>query len=137
MWKSQAGTIRKGSSKLCLLYLECARKEGRGNAMGIFEANVGLWQILARQGQISQDKQNDSWRETIRPFAQVSSSTDLFDAGRNSLVKLLRAATGEPISQNKIIELIAGPHKTDSEGQRIHRELADRIRAVLDDQRWF
>ena len=107
----------------------------RGNAMGIFEANVGLWQILARQGQISQDKQNDSWRETIRPFAQVSSSTDLFDAGRNSLVKLLRAATGEPISQNKIIELIAGPHQADSEGQRIHRELADRIRAVLDDQR--
>ena len=25
----------------------------RGNAMGIFEANVGLWQILARQGEIA------------------------------------------------------------------------------------
>ena len=107
----------------------------RGNAMGIFEANVGLWQILSRQGQISLGKQNDSWRETIRPFAQVSSSTELFDAGRNSLVRLLRAATGEPISQNKIIELIAGPRQTDPEGQRIHRELADRMRAVLDDQR--
>ena len=107
----------------------------RGNALGIFEANVGLWQILARQGQISQGKQEDSWRETIRPFAQVSSSSELFDAGRNSLVKLLRSATDEPISQNKIIELIAGPRQTDPEGQRIHRELADRIRAVLDDQR--
>ena len=26
----------------------------RGNAMGIFEANVGLWQILARQGEIAE-----------------------------------------------------------------------------------
>ena len=27
----------------------------RANALGIFQANVGLWQILARQGQISPD----------------------------------------------------------------------------------
>ena len=97
--------------------------------MGVLQANVSLWQILARQGEISQGKQEDSWRETIRPFAQVSSSSELFDAGRNSLLKLLRSATGEQISQNKIIELIAGPRQTDPEGQRIHRELADRIRA--------
>ena len=31
--------------------------------------------------------------------------------------------------------MIAGPRQTNSEGQRIHRELAERIRAVLDDQR--
>jgi hypothetical protein len=108
----------------------------RGNAMGIFEANVGLWQILARQGEISQGTQDDSWRETIRAFAHVSSSTELFDAGRGSLGQLLRAASGEPKgSQNEIIELIAGPRQTNPEGQRIHKELADRIRAVLDDQR--
>ena len=34
-----------------------------------------------------------------------------------------------------IIDLIAGPRQTSAEGQRIHAELADRIRAVLDDQR--
>jgi len=107
----------------------------RGNAMGIFEANIGLWQILARQGQIGHSRQDDSWREMIRPFAQVSSSSELFDAGRESLIRVLRAASGDPISQNRIIDLIAGPRQTEPEGQRIHTELADRIRAVLDDQR--
>ncbi|MFY9732845.1 MAG: hypothetical protein WBQ04_20185 [Candidatus Acidiferrales bacterium] len=107
----------------------------RGNAMGIFEANIGLWQILARQGEIDRGTQNASWSETMRPFAHVSSSTQLFDAGRNSLLRLLLAANREPGSQNDIIDLIAGPSQTNSEGQRIHRELADRIRAVLDDQR--
>jgi len=108
----------------------------RGNAMGIFEANVGLWQILARQGEISQGTQDDSWRETIRPFAHVSSSTQLFDAGCDSLGQLLRATGGESKgSQKEIIDLIAGPRQTNPEGQRIHRELADRIRAVMDDQR--
>ena len=108
----------------------------RGNAMGIFEANVGLWQILARQGEIKQGMQNDSWREIIRPFAHVSSSAQLFDAGRDSLGKLLRAPSVEPKgSQNEIIDLIAGPRQTDPEGERIHRELADRIRGVMDDQR--
>ena len=108
----------------------------RGNAMGIFEANVGLWQILARQDEISERAQDNSWQEMMRPFAHVSSSTQLFDAGRNSLSHLLRATTGEPTgSQDEIVNLIAGPRQTNPEGQRIHSELADRIRAVLDDQR--
>ncbi|MGA7060751.1 MAG: hypothetical protein WA690_08930 [Candidatus Acidiferrales bacterium] len=107
----------------------------RGNAMGIFEANVGLWQILARQGEIAGPKQNESWQEMIKPFAHLSSSDQLFDAGRNSLAQVLRAARGEPrLSQDDIVELMAGPRQTNTEGQRVHRELADRIRLVLDDQ---
>ena len=41
----------------------------RANALGIFQANVGLWQILARQGQISPEDLNDSWQKVIGPFA--------------------------------------------------------------------
>jgi hypothetical protein len=108
----------------------------RGNAMGIFEANVGLWQIFARQGEISGPKLDDSWQEMIKPFAHVSSSGALFDAGRNSLAQVLRAAGGEPQrSQDEVVELMAGPRQTNPEAQRVHRELADRIRVVLDDQR--
>jgi len=108
----------------------------RGNAMGIFEANVTLWQILARQGEIPANAQDESWQGMIKPFARITSSTQLFDAGRSSLGRVLRAATGETRrSQDEIVELIAGPRQTNSEGQRIHRELAERIRAVLDDQR--
>jgi hypothetical protein len=108
----------------------------RGNAMGTFQANIGLWQILARQDQIAGSKQDNSWQEVIRPFAQISSSAQLFDAGRKSLGELLRAATGEPKgSQDEIVDLIAGPRQTTPEGQRVHEQMADRIRAVLDDQR--
>src|SRR5271154_6512606 len=40
----------------------------RGNAMGIFEANVALWQILARQGEIPASAQDSSWQGMIKPF---------------------------------------------------------------------
>jgi hypothetical protein len=108
----------------------------RGNAMGIFEANVGLWQILARQDEIDGRTQDNSWQEMIRPFAHISSSTQLFDAGYNSLGKILRAAGGESTaSQDEIVDLIAGPRQTNPEGQRIRRKLANRIRTTMDDQR--
>ena len=108
----------------------------RGNAMGMFQANVGLWQILARQGQIANTDLDNSWREVIEPFAKISSAAQLFDAGRNSLGQLLRFATGKSnASQDAIIDLLAGPHQTSLEGQRMHQEVASKIRSVLDGQR--
>jgi hypothetical protein len=108
----------------------------RGNAMGIFEANIGLWQILARQGELSGHPLDDSWQETVKPFAHITSSAQLFDAGRNSLGQVMRAATdASRRSQDQIVEMMAGPPQTNAEGQRIHRELADRMRVVLEDQR--
>src|SRR4029078_11235184 len=69
----------------------------RANALGIFQANVGLWQILARQGQISGAKLNPSWQAVISPFgAGIPSSTQLFDSARTSLRELWRAAAGRP-----------------------------------------
>jgi len=108
----------------------------RGNTMGIFQANIGLWQILARQGQIPGGDLNSSWQKVIEPFAKVSSSPQLFDAARTSLAGLLVAATGKPNgSQDEIIDLLAGPHQESPEGQRVHQELSDEIRSVLDGQR--
>ena len=49
----------------------------RGNAFGTFQANVGIWQILARQGQISNTKLNDSWQQVIKPFATIRSATPI------------------------------------------------------------
>ena len=110
--------------------------ELRGNAMGVFQANLGLWEILARQDQIPRDKRNASFQRTLRPFASLSSSAQLFEAGTSSLADILRAAGGsENISQDGIIGLLAGPPQTTRDGQRMHAEVANRIRAVLDDQR--
>ena len=108
----------------------------RGNAMGLFQANVGLWQILARQGQIPARSLNDSWQGVVEPFAQIGSEGHLFDAGRNSLGILLRAASGQPSrSQAEIVDLLAGPVQVSPEGQKVHLQIAREIQNVLDGQR--
>ena len=124
------------------LFLEIAQKLNgvpnrvRGNALGMFQANVGIWQILARQGQISNLQLNDSWQQVIKPFAGIRSAAQLYDAGRASLEGLFRSTNATPQgAQDEIIELLAGPRQTTPEGKGMHREIAGRIRSVLDDQR--
>ena len=108
----------------------------RGNALGTFQANVGIWQILARQGQIPNLRLNDSWQQVIKPFARIRSAPQLYSAGRSSLEELFRFVSGQPrVSQDEIIELLAGPRQSTAEAARIHKELAIRIRSVLDGQR--
>jgi hypothetical protein len=108
----------------------------RDNALGIIQANIGIWQILARQNQIPSADLENSWQNIIKQFERVRSSSQLYDAGRGSLAQLFRAATGQTtISQDGIVELLAGPQQTTSEGKKIHGELADNIRSVLDAQR--
>lgn len=108
----------------------------RADALGIFQANVGLWQILARQGEIPTANGNRSWQRTIRPFTDIHSSAQLFDAGRSSLAELLRDAAGTShLSEDQIVTLLAGPDTITPEGQRVRQELAYRMRAALDAQR--
>lgn len=108
----------------------------RANALGAFQADVGLWQILARQHQIPDDQLNSSWMNVVQPFLAVSSSVQLFEAARKSLQATLYAASGNAsLSQDQIIDLLAGPLHDDPDSRRVHRDLADRIRAVLEDQR--
>ena len=108
----------------------------RGNAFGTFQATVGLWQILARQGEIPTASLNESWRKVITPFGKVGSSRQLFDAGRTALKDLMLAATGKPeFSQDKLILLLAGPQQSTPEAQRMHELIANRIRSILDEQR--
>jgi hypothetical protein len=108
----------------------------RAEAVGIVQAQAGLWQILARQGQISVADQNSSWQRIFRPFADVHSSPKLYDATRTSLAELMRAATGNPhMSQDEIIELVAGPHPTNPSRAQIRDDIASRIRLVLEAQR--
>ena len=108
----------------------------RANALGAFQANVSLWRIFAHQGQIPQDKLNSSWHSAIQPYLQIGSSVQLFEAARTSLrASLLAAAGNGNLNQDQLIELLAGPVPDDRESQRVHHDLAERIRAVLDDQR--
>ena len=108
----------------------------RGNAMGMFQANLGIWQILARQGEIHSDDLNQSWQAAIAPFAAVDSLPRLFDAGQASLKTVALAASGKAdLSQGELIELLAGPPQTSPEGQRMRQEMAAKMHSVLEDQR--
>jgi hypothetical protein len=107
----------------------------RGNAMGDFQANIGLWQILARQGEIGDAQLDASWQKMIGPFAGVSSATQLFDAARSSLGAMTSAPTGKTgSSQDEIVDMLAGPHQESSDGQQVHSAFAARIRSVFYDQ---
>ncbi len=108
----------------------------RGNAMGAFQANIGLWQILARQQEISPANMNSSFQKATAPFANISSPAGLVDSACASLRSVFGAATGKTdVSQDEIIELLAGPPQTDVEGRKVHGEMAKAIRSVLDGQR--
>ena len=108
----------------------------RGNAMGMFQANLGIWQILARQGEIRSADLNPTWQQAIEPFAAINSLAQLFDAGHASLKTVTLAASGKAdLSQGELIELLAGPPQESAEGQRMRQEMAAKMRAVLDDQR--
>ncbi|HEX3471348.1 MAG TPA: hypothetical protein VHT28_09195 [Silvibacterium sp.] len=113
-----------------------SNQEFRGNALGTFQANLGLWQILARQGEIPRDQLDSSWQKVIDPFDKTASPAQLFDAGYKSLGELMLAATGKANrSQDEIIDLLAGPPQKNQQGEHIRSEVADRMRLVLDDQR--
>jgi hypothetical protein len=108
----------------------------RDNALGLIQANIGIWQILARQDEIPKTDLEHSWQNVIKPFERVRSSSELYDAGRGSLAQVFRAATAQTtISQDEIVELLAGPQQTTPEGKKIHGEVGDNIRSVLDAQR--
>jgi hypothetical protein len=113
-----------------------SNQELRGNALGTFQGNLGLWQILARQGEIPGGQLDPSWQSVIDPFDRIASSPQLFDAGVKSLSQLMLAATGKPNrSQDELIDLLAGPPQTAVEGKRARAEVARRMRSVVDDQR--
>jgi hypothetical protein len=108
----------------------------RANTLGSFQAEVGLWQILARQGQIPPHALNDSWQGVIKPYSNFLSSLQLFDAARSSLQSILSASAGDThLTQDQLIDLLAGPPQDTPDGRRAHQELASRIRRVMVDQR--
>jgi hypothetical protein len=108
----------------------------RADALGIFQANIGLWQILARQGQIPRAHWNQSWEKVLAPLSDNNSSPKLFDAAQNSLGELLRAATGRShVYQGEIVNLLSGPELTSAAGREVKQNLENRMQSMMDAQR--
>jgi hypothetical protein len=106
------------------------------DALGLLQANLGLWQILARQGQIPDVRVNESWQEILNPFAALHSSDQVYGAGRAALGALLRTSTGKTyLPQDQLFALLAGPEQYTKEGQQLRAAMASKMRQVIDDQR--
>ncbi len=108
----------------------------RADALGIFQANVGLWEILARQDEIVEGDWNHSWQALVRPFANIRSDYQLYQAARSSLGEVLQDSAGRSyLSQNQIIDLLAGPPQTSSAGEQVRADLANKMRSMMIAQR--
>lgn len=108
----------------------------RTNALGAFQAEVSLWQILARQHQIPEQALNDTWQKMVKPFDTATTNTQLFNAARGALQTLVMAASGKNfVSENLLVDLLAGPAQNTPDGKRAHQQLARQIQSVIDDQR--
>jgi hypothetical protein len=109
----------------------------RTNALGAFQAEVSMWQIFARQGQISEQDLNSSWQKIVKSFTTANSNTQLFEASHIALQSLVAAAAaGEThVSESLLVDLLAGPAQNTPDGKRAHQQLARRIQSVIDDQR--
>ncbi|MGH9451541.1 MAG: hypothetical protein ACRD11_13550 [Terriglobia bacterium] len=108
----------------------------RADAVGIYQAELGLWQILARQGEIPQTDWNRSWNRVVGPFAHVRTRVQLFGAARSSLSELVRSAGGASgVSEEEIIALLAGPSLSDAASETVRQDLSYRIGSVMVAQR--
>ena len=111
-------------------------KTVRANALGIFQASTGLWQILARQNQIPAAQLNSSWMKLLQNFTAIRSSEQLFDTGRASMTDLWKAAGGTgQASESDFIRLLAGPVQQSEAGQQSRAYMEDKIRTALGTQR--
>ena len=109
----------------------------RSNALGAFQAEIGIWQILARQRQIPEDSLNASWQDAIQPYAGVASirrSSSMRRANRSSRSWWPRAARR---IRRRIRSSICWRARRRAILRRcaVHEEMARKMRAVLDDQR--
>lgn len=108
----------------------------REDTLGIFQAEVGLWKILARQREIPEASWDQSWQGVIKSFFDIRSSAQLYVAARASMQDLCQASAGKPdVSQNEIIDLLAGPEQTSPAGIQVRNSLANKISSMMISQR--
>ncbi len=137
--------FRELNDKSIVMFLETAEALNnlpnavRGNAIGIFQANVGILQIMARQGEIPNQRLDESWQLVVKLFAKVSDRR----LRSMTLADLLLKSCFDPCHRRARESFTGGDHRvargsspaSSADGIRIHKEVAVRTRSVMDGQR--
>ncbi len=109
----------------------------RSDLAGSFQALVGLWQILVRQGTIPHQQAEPAFTAIATAFGQVRTDRELFDAGRGGVNALLAAAPasagGSEHPQQRMMELLAGA--TESADAEAESKVELDLGRILDAQR--
>ncbi len=116
--------------------IDAIRNQGlRADAAGTAQALIGLWQILARQQNIRADAEDATLAGILKPFAHIRNDQDIFDAGREGVENLLRAA-GSPAGhspQDQMMDLLAGGVR--KKASDTHQQMAEDLIRIFEAQR--
>ncbi len=107
----------------------------RADATGTFQALIGLWQVLRRNGSIPALAAESSLQALLAPFEQIGNQQAVFEAGRNGVLALLKAAGHESpeAPQEVLIELLAGEPGPGEDV--VHQQIVDRMSRLFNLQR--
>ncbi|HCC56155.1 MAG TPA: hypothetical protein DEQ47_02630 [Solibacterales bacterium] len=112
----------------------------RQNAAATLQALAGLWQVLARQGELQPARADAALASIVKAFAEIKNPRMVFDAGRGGIQALLDAArpdaargSGGAPRQERVLALLAGGAAAgDSDA---HGQLVQEMQKILDAQR--
>lgn len=107
----------------------------RANVAGSFQALVGLWQILVRDGVLGAEQASEQFVGLMDRFAKVNDAVSLFDAAASGLEHLIAAtgARGRLNLHDRILDLLAGvPAQVDAE---VHRRLVEHLMELFEAQK--
>ena len=112
----------------------------RADEAGMFQSLVGLWQILCRQSLIAPATADGTFSELMTGFTKLKTSQGLFDAGRNGVNLLMKAANVPAAAdpQAAMLDLMAGVTKAPTSGliadEDAHTQVIDDMRRVFEAQ---
>ncbi|MFB3779180.1 MAG: hypothetical protein ACE141_16300 [Bryobacteraceae bacterium] len=107
----------------------------RSDALGTFQALVGLWQIFCRQHSIPAAEADAALGGILSSFEKVRSATDVFNAGRSGVTTLLKATGGAVGAQpqERLMNLLAGSGPPET--AELREAAAAEMRGYFDAQR--
>jgi len=107
----------------------------RSDAVGMFQASVGLWQILCRQGAIPAQQAEPALAAILSAFEGPRDAADLFEAGRAGVSALLKAAGNAQggAFQDRILDLLAGG--ASQSGSELQTQAVNEMQSYMEAQR--
>ncbi len=103
----------------------------RANALGVMQALSGIWQALCRNGSIPDSKADESLFAISSLVNNIEGSQEIFEAGREGVMKLLEATGHEPSEspQQVLLELLVGEPGMGE--QAVQVEILDKLNQLL------